>query len=110
MRLLNPFDPAIRDRKRALRLFGFDYTFEAFVPEKKRRFGYYVLPLLEGERLVGRLDPKHHRDRGELEVRRIWWEKGIKPTRARLRQLNEATGRFAEQIGAKTVKMPRGRG
>src|SRR5258706_8375811 len=53
-RFLSPFDPAIRDRKRTMRLFGFDYTIEVFVPEKKRRYGYYVLPILEGDRLIGR--------------------------------------------------------
>ncbi len=106
-RLLNPFDPVIRDRSRALRLFGFDYTFEAFVPEKKRRFGYYVMPILEGGQLVGRLDPKLDRDRGELDVRRVWWEKGVKPTQKRKRALRSATERFAEQIGAAKVKLPR---
>ena len=64
VRLLSPFDPILRDRKRTLRLFNFDYRFEAFVPEPQRRHGYYVLPILEGERLVGRLDPKLHRERG----------------------------------------------
>src|SRR5262249_40931846 len=60
-RLLAPFDPVIRDRARLFRRFGFDYRFEAFTPPAKRRYGYYVLPILEGERLVGRLDPKLHR-------------------------------------------------
>ena len=98
MRLISPFDPVIRDRKRALRLFGFDYAFEAFVPAPKRRFGYYVLPLLEGDRLVGRIDPKFERGRGELDVRRVWWEPGVRPTRARKRALAAAVDHFAEQM------------
>ncbi|MBW2314767.1 MAG: YcaQ family DNA glycosylase [Deltaproteobacteria bacterium] len=106
MRLLSPFDPVIRDRKRALRLFGFEYSFEAFVPAPKRRFGYYVLPLLEGDRFVGRLDPKFERDHGELVVRRVWWEPGVQPTRARKRALADAADRFAEQIGAETCRLP----
>ena len=64
IRLLAPFDPILRDRKRTQRLFGFDYRFEAFVPEAQRKHGYYVMPILEGDRLVGRFDPKLHRDRG----------------------------------------------
>ena len=54
----------IRDRKRCLRLFGFDYRIEIFVPAPKRQYGYYVFPLLEGDRFVGRIDMKH--DSGTL--------------------------------------------
>jgi uncharacterized protein YcaQ len=75
-RFLSPFDPAIRDRKRALRLFGFDYTIEVFVPEKKRRYGYYVLPILEGERFIGRADLKAHRSERRIEVKGLWPEPG----------------------------------
>jgi hypothetical protein len=102
LRLFSPFDPVLRDRARALRRFGFDYRFEAFVPEPKRAYGYYVLPILEGDRLVGRLDPKLHRDRGELEVRGLWWEPGVRPTKARLRALDAALGAFAAWAGAET--------
>ena len=100
MRLLSPFDPVIRDRNRLLRLFGFDYRFEAFVPEAKRKFGYYVLPILEGDRLVGRLDPKFHRDLGTLVIRKVWWEPGIKATRKRATSLDRAVDLFARQLGA----------
>ena len=99
-RLLCPFDPILRDRARALRRFGFDYRFEAFVPEPKRQYGYFVLPILEGDRLVGRLDPKLHRDRGLLEIKGLWWEPGIKATKARKRALDEALQRLATFAGA----------
>ena len=56
LRVLSPFDPALRDRNRAERLFGFDYRIEIFVPEAQRKYGYYVFPLLEGDRIVGRID------------------------------------------------------
>ena len=102
--LLCPFDPILRDRARALRLFGFDYRFEAFVPEAKRQFGYYVLPILEGETLVGRLDPKFQRDRGVLRVQGLWGEKGVRPTKARLRRLEEALAALARRIGAREVE------
>lgn len=100
MRLLSPFDPVIRDRDRAASLFGFDYRFEAFVPAPKRKYGYYVLPILEGDALVGRLDPKFHRDRSVLEVRGPWWEAEVLPTKRRLAALEAALGRFARAIGA----------
>ena len=87
MRLLSPFDPVIRDRTRLLRRFGFDYRFEAFVPPAKRRWGYYVLPVLAGDRFVARVDPKFHRDRAALELKSIHWEPGIRPTRVRRKQL-----------------------
>lgn len=100
LRFLAPFDPVLRDRSRALHRFGFDYRFEAFTPEAKRLYGYYVLPILEGERFIGRLDPKLHRDRGLLEVKGLWWEPGIKPTRVRLKALDEALAHLADFVGA----------
>ncbi|MEM7722955.1 MAG: crosslink repair DNA glycosylase YcaQ family protein [Pseudomonadota bacterium] len=77
MRVLSPFDPALRDRNRAERLFGFHYRIEIFVPESKRRYGYYVFPLMEGARMVGRIDMSADRDRGLLVVRAIWPEPGV---------------------------------
>ncbi|HYG81668.1 MAG TPA: crosslink repair DNA glycosylase YcaQ family protein, partial [Pyrinomonadaceae bacterium] len=106
-RLLSPFDPVLRDRARARRLFGFDYRFEAFVPEPQRRYGYYVLPILEGDRLVGRLDPKFERREGLLNVRKVYWEPNVRVTRLRLRNLERAAERLAQLIGARRVALPR---
>jgi len=103
VRLLSPFDPVVRDRARALRRFGFDYRFEAFVPEKQRKYGYYVLPVLEGERLVGRIDPKLDRAQGSLDVRKVWWEDGVKATRVRQRALRDAVESLAALVGAERV-------
>jgi hypothetical protein len=105
-RLLCPFDPILRDRARALRRFGFDYRFEAFVPEPKRQYGYFVLPILEGDRLVGRLDPKLHRNQFALEVKGLWWEPGIKATKARKKALGEALERMAVFVGADEIQLP----
>lgn len=105
-RLLCPFDPILRDRTRALRRFGFDYRFEAFVPEPKRQYGYYVLPILEGARLTGRLDAKVHRNQALLEVKGLWWERGVRPTKARLRALDEALERLARFVGAENAQRP----
>lgn len=115
MRLLSPFDPVLRDRERAKRLFDFDYRFEAFVPAAKRVYGYYTMPVLAGERIVARVDPRHRREDATLEINRVWWEKGIKPTKALRAQLREAAERLAGQIGAEHVELretdrrPRGR-
>jgi uncharacterized protein YcaQ len=102
-RFLSPFDPAIRDRKRAARLFGFDYTIEVFVPEKKRRYGYYVLPILEGERFIGRADLKAHRAERRIEVKGLWPEPGLVFNRHRKDAIDAAIAelcRFATNAGA----------
>jgi hypothetical protein len=104
-RLLSPFDPVVRDRKRLQRLFAFDYRFEAFVPAAKRKFGYYVLPILEGERFVGRLDPRHDRERGVLVVEKLFWEPGVRPTRVRRRALDAALADLAQRIGASSLEL-----
>lgn len=102
-RLLSPFDPAIRDRKRAIRLFGFDYTIEIFVPEKKRRYGYYVLSILEGDRFIARADLKTHRDSDRLEVKGFWLELGVKFDKARKAAVEEALAELARFAGVTRV-------
>ncbi|MEN9805873.1 MAG: hypothetical protein RL756_381 [Pseudomonadota bacterium] len=106
MRALAPFDPLVRDRARLLRLFGFDYRFEAFVPEASRVYGYYVLPLLDRDAVVGRIDPRFDRERGVLEINAIWWEPGVTETPQLLKRLEGALGVLAGQIGASTVELP----
>jgi hypothetical protein len=69
--LLSPFDGLIRDRKRMTDLFEFDYTLEMFKPAAKRRWGYYALPILHGDRLVGKVDAAADRDAGVLKVNAI---------------------------------------
>lgn len=81
IRLLSPFDPALRDRFRAERLFGFHYRIEIFVPEAKRQYGYYVFPVLQGDRVIGRLDAK--RIGKSLAVRAFWPEAGVRMGKAR---------------------------
>ena len=102
-RFLSPFDPAIRDRKRTIRLFGFDYTIEIFVPEKKRRYGYYVLPILEGDRFIGRADLKAHRADGRLEVKGLWPESGVKLDKPRKLAIEEALDELSRFTGTTRV-------
>ena len=76
---LAPLDPFCWDRDLLRRLFGFDYVWEVYVPEPKRRWGYYVLPLLYGDRLVGRIEPRIERRAGTLRIAGIWWEPEFDP-------------------------------
>jgi uncharacterized protein YcaQ len=96
LRILAPFDPILHDRRRTRRWFGFEYNFEAFVPAAQRRYAYYVLPILERDRLVGRLDPE--RAGTGVRARRVWWEPGVRPTRARRARLQAALERLSACI------------
>ncbi|NNE87609.1 MAG: winged helix-turn-helix domain-containing protein, partial [Silicimonas sp.] len=95
LRVLSPFDPALRDRKRAERLFDFFYRIEIYVPAPKRTYGYYVFPLMEGDRLVGRVDMKAERDRDRLHIKALWPERSVRFGRARLAKLEAALARSA---------------
>ncbi len=99
LRVLSPFDPALRDRKRAERLFGFDYRIEIFVPEAKRRYGYYVFPILEGDRLVGRVDMKAFRDRDVLQVRALWPERKVRWGKGRIAAFEAELSRLTRLAG-----------
>lgn len=103
LRILNPFDPVIRDRSRLSRLFGFDYTIEIFVPAAKRVWGYYVYPLLEGDRFVGRMEVRADRKAGRLLVDRLWVEPGVKWTDARDTKLAAELERMARFVGVEEV-------
>ena len=71
---LSPFDQLIHDRARAHKLWDFFYRLEMYVPKAKRQYGYYVLPILKGDRVVGRIEPLHDRKSGKLDVLGTWWE------------------------------------
>jgi uncharacterized protein len=108
LRALNPFDPVLRDRARVLRLFGFDYRIEVFVPAAARLFGYYVFPLLDGERLVGRIDMRADRARGELVVSALWPEPGCRLTPGRMRRLEAELERLRRFAGLDEVRLADG--
>ena len=76
---LAPLDPFVWDRDFIRRLHGFDYVWEVYVPQRKRRWGYYVLPMLFGDRLVGRIEPRIDRKAGAVRVLDFWWEEGFDP-------------------------------
>lgn len=108
LRVLSPFDPALRDRNRAERLFGFSYRIEIFVPEAKRKYGYYVFPLLEGERIVGRIDMKAFRDADELRVRALWPERKIRWSKGRQGRLEAELTRIMRLAGVSRLVFEEG--
>jgi uncharacterized protein YcaQ len=77
-----PFDSLLWDTALLSSLFAFDYVWEGFFPSAKRRWGYYVLPIVFGDRFVGRIEPWIDRDRARVEVLNVWWENGFTPRRA----------------------------
>ncbi|GAA0478657.1 crosslink repair DNA glycosylase YcaQ family protein [Parasphingorhabdus litoris] len=103
LRILSPFDPAVRDRTRLARLFGFDYRIEIFVPAAQRRWGYYVYPLLERDRFVGRIELKADRKAGIVKVIQLWPEPKVKWTAKRAEKLDAELMRLGRLIGAHSV-------
>ena len=76
---LSPFDRLVHDRDRAEALFGFHYRLEMYVPRAKRQYGYYVLPILGGDRILGRIDVERDKPSNTLRVNGVWWEDGVRP-------------------------------
>lgn len=92
-----PLDNLIWRRERMVDLFDFDYKWEIYVPDHKRKHGPYILPILEGEHLVGRLDARMDRANKQLLVRRIFWES--EPDQSRVARVNKALEQFAAGLG-----------
>ncbi|NND19708.1 MAG: winged helix-turn-helix domain-containing protein [Silicimonas sp.] len=106
VRLLSPFDPALRDRSRAERLFGFHYRIEIFVPEAKRQYGYYVFPVLQGVRIIGRLDAR--RVGNTLVARAYWPEAGVRMGKARSSRLVAELDRVKNLAGVEGFELASG--
>jgi uncharacterized protein YcaQ len=92
--VLSPFDRLVHNRDRAQALFGFHYRLEMYVPKAKREYGYYVLPVLVGDAIVGRVEPRFNRKTGELEVLGAWGDTS---------RLDEALAELAQFLGADTI-------
>ncbi len=98
-----PLDNLLWDRKLIAALFGFEYTWEVYKPAELREYGYYVLPVLYGDRFVARLEPRYHKKTGMLEILNWWWEPGVEVTAAMEKALAQAAREFMAYLGAKTV-------
>jgi uncharacterized protein YcaQ len=103
IRVLSPFDPALRDRARAERLFGFAYRIEIFVPAARRRYGYYVFPVMQGERLVARAEIVADRAADAVRLHALWPEPGIAWGKTRQRKLEAELHRLTGLAGCAGV-------
>ena len=96
---LSPFDPLIRNRERTEALWGFFYRIEIYGPAAKREYGYFVLPILRGDNLIGRIEPVFDRKTGLLRVNNVWWEPGARPV-----SLDQPLRSLARFVGAKRIE------
>lgn len=103
--LIAPLDNVMWDRKLIHELFDFDYKWEIYTPSIKRKFGYYVLPLLYGERFIGRAELIAERKTGTLVVKNIWYESGVKQTKQLRTALNNCLQKFALFNGCKAISV-----
>lgn len=103
LRVISPFDPIVRDRKRLARVFGFDYRIEIYTPAAKRQYGYYVYPLLEFDAFVGRIEIRHDRQTNQLCVDNLWSEDGIAFGKGRMAKLESELERLRRFCAADTV-------
>jgi uncharacterized protein len=103
---LAPVDPLVAVRRELLALWDFDYRWEIFVPAAKRRWGYYVLPILFGDCFVGRIEPRFERQTRTLHVIGLWWQDGFRPRGARglLAAFRRALKAYSRFVGARRVE------
>ncbi|MCU0513357.1 MAG: winged helix DNA-binding domain-containing protein [Anaerolineae bacterium] len=102
--LLSPFDNLICDRHRLALLFDFEYRVEIYTPATRRRYGYYVLPILHGESLIGRMDVLRHRREQRLEIKATFAEAGAPDDAATVRSIRGAVEALAHFLGARSVQ------
>jgi uncharacterized protein len=105
---LSPFDPLVWDRKLLGTLFEFDYVWDLFHPPEKRRFGYYVLPIVFRDRLVGRIEPRIDRAGGPVQILGLWWEDGFEPGRVAgfVDAMRDALRAYVRFAGASRLAWP----
>lgn len=106
--LLSPFDSLLWQRSRAEQLLDFHYRVEIYVPAAQRRFGYYAMPILHQGRLVGRLDPKLHRQQKRLQIVSLALEPGLGRDPDLDRGLSQSLQELADFVGAEQLALPRG--
>jgi len=107
IRFLAPLDNLLWHRPRLADLFDFDYVWEVYIPAARRRYGAFTMPILEGDRLIGRIDPRMDRSQGRLLLQLVQLEPGIKPDRSRLARLGRALQAFARFHGAREIALLR---
>jgi len=103
--ILAPLDNLLWDRRLVEALFDFYYRWEVYKPAAERRYGYYVLPILYGDRFVARFEPGRDKASGALVIKNWWWEREINPSPKLLSELNNCFLRFLEYLGTDTLKI-----
>ena len=102
--VIAPLDCMMWDRKLIRALFGFEYSWEIYTPQEKRKFGYYVLPMIYGERFVGRVEAVRDEKTSTLIVKNIWYEDGVKQTKALRSAVERCMKRLAKFNLCENVK------
>ena len=105
MSFIAPLDPLMWDKSLILALFDYSYAWEIYTPAAKRKYGYYTLPIIYGERFVGRIDTVADRKEGVLIVKGLWWGKDIRQTKRLKDELNKTLKRFMIFNDCKSIKM-----
>lgn len=102
--VIAPLDNLLWDRRLAKELFGFEYTWEIYVPDAKRRYGYYVLPVLYGDRFIARFEPVRDRKTRSMIVKNWWWEDGVDPVDTKMRDaIRDCLDRFKTFLGCESL-------
>ena len=104
MSFIAPLDPLMWDKSLVLALWGYQYSWEIYTPATKRRYGYYTLPILLGDRFVGRIEAVPDRKTGVLVVRNVWWEDGIRRTKKLYSTLEQTLKKFAKFNDCKEIE------
>ena len=101
--IMAPLDNLLWDRRFVKELFDFDYVWEVYKPVAERRYGYYVLPILYGDRFVARFEPGRDKKNGTLIIKKWWWEPGVKQSERMQSDLIHCIERFLNFLGADTL-------
>lgn len=99
IRVLAPLDNLLWDRGLVETVFDFKYSWEVYVPEHKRKFGYYVLPVLYGEDIIARFEPLKSAKGTPLQIKKWWWEEGVEVNEAMIREIENGLCRFSKYLG-----------
>ena len=108
MSFIAPLDPLMWDKALILALWDYQYSWEIYTPAVKRKYGYYVLPMLCGDRFIGRIEPKADRKAGILTVQHLWLEPGIRQTKKLSARIDAAVLRLAKANGCRVPDQAEG--
>ncbi len=105
--IMAPLDNLLWDRRFVEELFDFTYIWEVYKPVAERRYGYYVLPILYGDRFIARFEPGRDKKNGSLIIKKWWWESGVKQSERMRNDLQRCIKRFRNYIGADNLQIDR---